>query len=196
MNAKHLLAGAALAVAATAPAFAAEGNVRPVIGATFTGGGKTLIEVEMDDGGTREISSGGLTHLFAGVEYREPGAPWSVQATFGYHFDSIEADNGSMRFSRMPVEVLGFWHANDNVRLGGGLRKALGSEFDTSGAGSDIAPEFSMRSSVGLVLQGEYLFGEHASVFVRYVHEKYESNHLVGGEVSGHHGGIGFAWRF
>jgi hypothetical protein len=28
------------------------------------------------------------------------------------------------------------------------------------------------------------------------VHEKYESNYLVGGEVSGNHGGLGFAWRF
>jgi hypothetical protein len=198
MNAKQLLARAALAaaVAAAAPSFAAEGTIKPVLGATLTGGGKTLVEVEFDNGNTHKISSGGLTHLFAGLEYREPGAPWSLQATLGYHFDRVDADNGSLSFSRVPLEVLGFWHANDNVRLGGGLRKALSTEFDTSGAGSDIAPQFNMRSSVGLVLQGEYLFGEHASVFVRYVHEKYESNYLVGGEVSGNHGGLGFAWRF
>jgi hypothetical protein len=196
MKAKHLLAGAALAVAAATPAFAAEGSIKPVIGATLTGGGKTLVEVEFDNGNTHKISSGGLTHLFAGIEYREPGAPWSIQATIGYHFDRVDAENGSLSFSRVPFELLGFWHANDNIRLGGGLRKATGTEFDTSGAGSDIAPEFNMRSSMGVVLQGEYLFGEHASVFVRYVNEKYKSHHLVGGEVSGEHGGIGFAWRF
>jgi opacity protein-like surface antigen len=197
MNAKTLLAGAALAVAAATPTFAADGSaLKPVIGATLTGGGKTLVEVEFDDGGSRKISSGGLTHLFAGLEYREPGAPWSIQATVGYHFDRVSADNGSLSFSRVPLEVLGFWHANDNIRLGGGLRKATGTQFETSGAGNDIAPEFNMRSSLGVVLQGEYLFGEHASVFLRYVNEKYKSNYLVGGEVSGEHGGIGFAYRF
>lgn len=198
MNAKTLLAGAALAVAAATPTFAADAgsSLKPVIGVTLTGGGKTLVEVEFDDGGSRKISSGGLTHLFAGVEYREPGAPWSIQATVGYHFDRVSADNGSLSFSRVPLEVLGFWHANDNIRLGGGLRKATGTQFETSGAGNDIAPEFNMRSTMGVVLQGEYLFGEHASVFLRYVNEKYESNYLVGGEVSGEHGGIGFAYRF
>lgn len=195
MNAKQLLAVAALAVTAAAPAFA-ERSVKPVIGVTLTGGGKTLIEVEMDNETTRKISSGGLTHLFAGLEYRAPGAPWSIQATVGYHFDRVDASNGSLSFSRVPLEVLGFWHANDNIRLGGGLRKATGTQFETSGAGTDIAPEFNMRSSVGVVLQGEYLFGEHASVFLRYVNEKYKSNYLVGGEVSGDHGGIGFAYRF
>lgn len=196
MNAKHLLAGAALAVAVATPAVAAEGHIKPVIGGTLTGGGKTLVEVEFDNGNTHKISSGGLTHLFAGIEYRAPGAPWSIQATVGYHFDRVDAENGSLSFSRVPLEVLGFWHANDNIRLGGGLRKATGTEFDTSGAGSDIAPEFNMRSSTGVVLQGEYLFGEHASVFLRYVNEKYKSRHLTGGEVSGEHGGLGFAYRF
>lgn len=194
MNTRHLIAAAALAAAA--PAFAADGALHPVVGIALTGGGKTLVEVDMDEGPNRKISSGGLTQLFAGVEQRVGGGAFSWQATLGYHFDRVDASNGSLSFSRYPLEVLGFWNANDNVRLGGGLRKALGTTFEASGAGATVAPDANMRASVGLVLQGEYLFGEHASVFVRFVSEQYKSGHLVGGEVSGDHGGLGFAWRF
>jgi hypothetical protein len=194
MNAKTLFASAALALAIATPAHA-EG-LRPVLGLDLTGGGESLISVEYNGGTRREISSGGLMHVFGGVEYTEPGAAWTIQATVGYHFDRASASNGSVSFSRVPFEVLGFWNVNDHWRLGGGLRKATSSEFDVSGVLNDYATDFNMRTSVGFVLQGEYQFGQHASVFVRYVDEKYKSNYLVGGEVDGSHGGLGFAWRF
>jgi hypothetical protein len=192
MNTKTLLAGAALALAATTPAFA-EG-FQPVIGVSLTGGGKTLLKVEMEGGGTQSISSGGFVHLFGGFEYRAPQSPISFQATVGYHVDDIGADNGDASFSRVPFEVLAFWHTADNFRVGGGLRKATSSKFSSSGAAE--VGDFNMRSSVGVILQGEYLFGEHTSVFLRYVHEDYKSNLLQGGEVSGDHAGLGVTYRF
>ena len=192
MNIKSLIAGAALATVATAPAFA-EG-FQPVIGMSLTGGGKTLLKVEMENGSTQRVSSGGLVHLFGGVEYRAPMSPVSFQATVGYHADSIGASNGDASFTRVPFELLGFWHPADNFRLGGGLRKATSAEFRSSGA-ADVG-DFNMRTTLGFVLQGEYLFGEHASVFLRYVHEDYKSNLLQGGEVSGDHGGLGISYRF
>lgn len=196
MQVKNTLAAAALALAAVTPSFAAEG-IAPVIGFTLTGGGKTLVEVEfVGDRSNEKISSGGLSHLFGGIEYRDPSGAYAIQTTIGYHFDRVSADNGSLSFSRVPLEVLGFWNANENIRLGGGLRKALNSRFETSGIGNSIAPDFNMRSSIGFVLQGEYLFGEHTSVFLRYVNEEFKSNHLVGGKVDGSHGGLGISYRF
>lgn len=196
MQTKTLLATATLALAATAPSFAAEG-FSPVIGATLTGGGKTLVEVEFEgDRPNEKISSGGLTHLFGGVEYRDPNGQFAIQTTIGYHFDRVDADNASLSFSRVPLEVLGFWNANEHIRLGGGLRKAFNSRFETSGDASSAFADFNMRSSIGFVLQGEYMFGEHTSLFLRYVNENYKSSHLVGGEVDGDHGGLGFSYRF
>lgn len=192
MNAKTLCVGAALALTFAAPSFA-EG-LRPVIGMGLTGGGKTLLKVEMTDNSTQRISSGGLVHLFGGVEYRAPESQISFQANVGYHVDDIGASNGDASFSRVPFEVLGFWHTADNFRIGGGLRKATSAKFSSSGAAE--VGDFNMRTSIGFILQGEYLFGEHASVFLRYVHEDYKSSLLAGGEVSGDHGGLGMAWRF
>jgi hypothetical protein len=192
MKAKTLLAGAALALTFAMPSFA-EG-LRPVIGMSLTGGGKTLLKVEMEDGSTQRVSSGGLVQLFGGVEYRAPESPISFQATVGYHVDGIGASNGDASFSRVPFELLGFWHTADNFRIGGGVRKATSAKFESSGA-ADVG-DFNMSTSVGFVLQAEYLFGEHASVFARFVHEDYKNPLLAGGEVSGDHGGIGMSYRF
>jgi len=196
MQIKTVLTAATLALAAAAPAFAVEG-FRPVVGIELTGGGKTLVEVEFEgDRPNQKISSGGLTHIFGGVEYRDPNGQFAIQTTIGYHFDRVDAKNASLSFSRVPLEVLGFWNANEHIRLGGGLRKAFNSRFETSGDASNDFSDFNMRSSIGFVLQGEYMFGEHMSVFLRYVNENYKSSHLVGGEVDGDHGGLGFSYRF
>ncbi|HJV72230.1 hypothetical protein [Ideonella sp.] len=195
MKAKTLFGAATLALAAASSTWAADG-LKPVLGVALTGGGKTLIDVEYSGGSHRKISSGGLTHVFGGIEYTEPGSAVTIQATVGYHFDRASASNGSVSFSRVPFEVLGFWNANDNWRFGGGLRKATSAQFDVSGVLKDYASDFNMRTSVGVVLQAEYLFGAHGSVFLRYVDESYKSNYLVGGEVDGNHGGLGLAWRF
>ena len=196
MQVKNTLAAAVLAVAATAPSFAAEG-FSPVVGIALTGGGKTLVKVQFEgDRADQRISSGGLTHLFGGVEYRDPSGTYAIQTTLGYHFDRVDASNATLSFSRLPLEVLGFWNADQHIRLGGGLRKALNARFETSGDASQDFPDFNMRSSIGFVLQGEYLFNEHMSLFVRYVDESYKSNRLVGGEVDGNHGGLGFTYRF
>ena len=193
MNTKTLLAGATLALTIAAPSFAAEG-FKPLIGMSLTGGGETLLKVEMDNDTTQRISSGGLVHLFGGFEYRAEQSPITFQATVGYHVDDIGASNGDASFSRVPFELLGFWNTADNFRIGGGVRKATGAKFRSSGA-ADVG-DFNMRTSLGVVLQGEYLFGEHASVFLRYVSEKYKSNLLEGGEVSGDHAGVGMSYRF
>lgn len=196
MQIKNILAAATLALAATAPSFAAEGFA-PVLGIAATGGGKTLVTVQFEgDRPDQKISSGGLVQFFGGVEYRDPNGAYAIQTTLGYHVDRADASNASLSFSRIPLEVLGFWNANEHIRLGGGLRKALNARFETTGDASADFPDFNMRSSLGFVLQGEYLFGEHMSVFLRYVNENYKSNRLVGGEVDGDHGGVGFSYRF
>lgn len=193
MSIKTTLAAAVLALTAATPSVAADG-FRPMLGVSLTGGGETLLSVEMENGATQRVSSGGLVHLFGGVEFRAPGSPLTFQANVGYHVDDIGASNGDASFSRVPFELLAFWNTADNFRLGGGVRKATGAKFRSSGA-ADVG-DFNMRTSVGFVLQAEYLFGEQHSLFLRYVGEKYKSDLLVDGEVSGDHGGLGYAFRF
>ncbi len=184
---------AVLAIAAlgSLPALANDG-LRPVFGAAVTSGGEKLATVRFTDGSTENIKSGGLIHLFGGVEYRS-GA-FALQANVGYHVeDTSAASNGSVKFSRMPIEVLGFWHLSDSWRFGGGFRKAGSAKLTGSGAAASVG-SFTFTGKGGLVLQGETFFGgSQASAYLRYVTEDYE---LRGVSVSGNHVGLGFAFRF
>ncbi len=193
MNTKTLVAGAVLALTAVASQ-AQDSGFKPVIGVALTGGGKTLLSVQMEDGSTQRMSSGGIVHLWGGFEFRAVESPLTIQGNVGYHVDDIGASNGDASFSRVPFELLAFWNTDDKFRIGGGVRKATSARFSSSGAAE--VGDFNMRTNVGFILQGEYFFGPSASIYLRYVSETYKSNLLNGGEVTGDHGGLGVAYRF
>jgi opacity protein-like surface antigen len=182
------IAAALLAAALAGPALAADG-FRPVFGGSVTGGGETLVTVFYADGSTQKIRSGGLVHVFAGMEYDGDG--FVVQANIGYHVDDTNARNGSVRFSRVPVELLGFWKATEQIRLGIGARKASGGELSSSGVATTVGGN--LESTPGFVLQGELLFGAGLRGLLRFVAEDYKSN---GQRISGNHVGLGMAFRF
>jgi hypothetical protein len=180
----------ALTLAASFGATHAEG-FRPVIGTSITGGGETLATVNYTDGTTQKVRSGGLVHIFGGVEYQ--GASFAVQGNVGYHVDDSNARNGSVKFARVPVELLAFWKLTDSFRLGAGVRKAGSAKLSSSGAASNVG-NFTLESKLGEVVQGEYFFvADRASVLFRYVAEDYKVN---GTSISGKHAGVGVSWRF
>jgi hypothetical protein len=184
------LTALALAAACSTPALAADG-LRFTLGTALTGGGEKLATVTYIDGDSQDVRSGGLVHLWLGFEH-QTGA-FTVQGNVGYHVDDTSAKNGSVKFKRTPVELLGFWHVSDSVRLGGGVRKATGAELNSSGAAASVG-NFGFESKLGLVLQGEYFVtGDKFSVYGRYVAEDYT---LSGQKISGNHVGAGVAYRF
>lgn len=187
MKIRHM-AVAALAIAATSIAHAQ--GFKPVLGMSVTGGGETLATVTYTDGSTQKIRSGGLVHLFGGVEYES--ATFAVQANLGYHVDDSNARNGSVKFSRVPVELIGFWRTTDQVRLGLGVRKATGAKLSSSGAAANVGGG-SLDSKPGFIVQGEFAFSPMISMLLRFVAEDYE----VGtAKIGGNHGGLGVAFRF
>jgi hypothetical protein len=181
---------AASALLATPQAFAGD-TFKGVLGVSVTGGGEKLATVTYTNGTSQNIKSGGLLHLFGGVEFAATDA-FGIQATVGYHVDDSNAKNGSVKFARVPVEVLGFWKPADTFRFGLGLRKAGSAKLSSSGDASNIG-NIKLASKAGAVLQGEYLFNPSGSVFLRYVSERYTVDKT---SVSGNHVGLGASYRF
>jgi hypothetical protein len=193
---KHIIALATLAVSALAPTLAHAGldsdnPVHPLIGVAVTGGGDKLASVEFQGGGSRDITAGGLVQVYGGIEYHEHGAPWGVQATIGYHFDNTSADNGSQRFQRWPLELIGVYTLAPQFRVGAGARYALAPKFTSDGAGFVGNADF--KSQLGGLLMAEWLITPSMGVQVRYVHETYK---LDGVSIDGSHGGLGFNYYF
>jgi hypothetical protein len=186
---KKLLLTSVLACAAIGSVHAQERNVRGILGIGVTGGGDTLATVVYTDGSTDSIKGGGLVHVFGGAEFRL-GSEVTVQATIGYHVDETTgASNGSLRFSRYPIELLAHYAITPNFRLGGGARFVNSAKIDSRGVLSGARVDFD--STVGGVIEGEYLVTPSIGLKLRAVSEKYK----VGGvSADGNHVGFYFSW--
>jgi hypothetical protein len=156
------------------------------IGMGLTGGGDKLATAYYENGGDIDIYSGGLISLSGGLDYQVT-PEFSFQASIGYHVANASARNGDMRFERYPLELLAYYHVAPNWRIGGGARYASGAKFRSSGAG-DVG-DFSYKSSVGGVVEAEYLMTQHWGFKLRYVVEKFEEK-TYGEKTDGNHVGL------
>ncbi|HYJ97243.1 MAG TPA: outer membrane beta-barrel protein [Burkholderiaceae bacterium] len=185
---KKLILAATLVCTGVA-AQAQERTVRGVLGLGLTGGGDTLATVVYTDGSTDNIKSGGLVHVFGGAEFRL-GPQVTMQATVGYHVDETNGNSdGSLRFSRYPIELLGHYHVAPQFKLGGGARFVNNAKIDSSGVLSGARIDFD--NTVGGVIEGEWMVTPFIGLKLRYVSERYKSGAV---SVDANHGGFYFSW--
>ncbi len=199
MNKRFLATATAVAAMvgtlATPQAQAADANApfKPLLGLGLTSGGDKLVTVQFTDGSSSNVKAGDLFVLYGGAEFRL-GDRLGLQATVGYHSaDSKAASNGSVKFTRIPVDVLLMFSATDSVRLGGGIQFANSPDLKGSGFASNLSQKFD--STRGLIVEGEYLFNGQFGFKLRYVSEKYK----VSGtniKVDGSHVGGLFSYYF
>lgn len=188
---KNLVCVAALL--ALAGGASAQGiTVHPLLGGGLTFGGDNLATVEYTNGNSETLHAGGLVHLYGGVEVRFTPMV-SAQVNVGYHVDNTTGSNGSLKFDRTPVELLGHFNINDQFRIGGGARFVSGAKLKGSGVLNGEVVHF--QSTTGAVVEAEYFFVRSASVKGRYVSEKYKIDGFSG-EVNGSHGGIYLTYYF
>lgn len=190
---KKVLLATALAVGAFSAQAADGAPFKFLLGAGLTFGGDTLITVPFTDGSTDDIKAGGLVHLYGGGEYQF-NDKFALQATVGYHInDTRAASNGSVRFTRVPVDLLALYSLTDKVRLGAGAQFVSGPELKGSGVASNVSQKYD--STTGAILEGEYLFTPHLGLKLRYVAVKFKPSN--GGEkVDGSYGGLLFSYYF
>ena len=202
---KHIIAPLAIAAAALAPTLAHAGldsdnPIHPLIGLALTGGGDKLASVDYSNGGSKDITAGGLVQIYGGLEYHEKGSPIGFQGTIGYHFDNTSANNGSQRFQRWPIEGIALFNVAQQFRLGLGARYAAAAKFTSDGAGYVGNADF--KSRLGAIFMGEWLITPSMGLQLRYVSEKYRVDGIdnngapVRATIDGSHGGIGFNYYF
>lgn len=185
------------AVSAQAQSEPAMTPVRPYLGIFLTAGGDNLATVQVQnafgDIENRRIEAGGLVDLKAGIEFLLNPA-FSMRGTVGYHIDAISAENGDMRFSRFPFEVMAIWHPGPPLHLGLGMRFATGASLSGSGAAAIRTIDYD--ADPGIVLEGEYQFSPAVGVALRLVSESYKAKVPFAGKFDGTHVGIGLNFHF
>ncbi len=160
-------------------------RLRFVAGAGLTYGGQRIVTARYTDGDTVDIDGGGSVALLAGLDYRiDPR--FSVQATIGYHVDNASGSNGDVRFERVPLELLGYYHVNGQVRVGGGLRYVTGASLRTNGV-ADIG-DHEFKNATSGVAEIEYLYAPRLGFKLRYANDRYAFRRLDG-NIGGQHVG-------
>lgn len=173
------LACAALGASADAP------RVRLFASAGYGFGGDPLLEGTWVDSngqqtGTWDLKAGKGTTLALGADLRVTDR-LSLQASMGYQRESIDGVGSNFVFSRVPVELLGFYSLTDRLRLGLGVRKTQSAKIQGGGTYDYINEPY--EASGGAVIEGQYLFGtpsrtERAptlGVYLRFVNETYKA---------------------
>jgi hypothetical protein len=153
-------------------------DVRFAFDLGLTGGGDKLATANFNDGTSESIRAGGLVQFGAGVLWQPVGGPIALQATFNYHVDEVNASNGSLRFSRYPVEVLGFYTGLPRFRFGAGPRFVFNPRLkvDVPGDNSNIAFE----DTIGAVVEAGYQIGNYMWVNLRLTGETYKIKSING----------------
>jgi len=189
------LLGAAIAIGAASNAHAADADspFKFMIGTGLTYGGDSMVSVPLSDSSQDVFRAGGLVYTYGGGEYRLTDKV-ALQATVGYHMNYARASSdGKVRFTRIPVDLLALYAVTEKIRVGGGAQFVNSPELKGSGAASSVSQKYD--STVGAVMEGEYLFTPHIGVKLRYVAEKFKPRD-GGASIDGSHAGFLFNYYF
>ncbi len=137
-------------------------------GLTFGGDDLATVDYIDDDGDdvySDDVQAGGLLVLGGGISYTS-SLPYELRATAGYHWDSADADDGSIDFERTVFDFLAFY-APGKHRVGGGLTYHTNINFEAK-ADYSGSVEVEYEDEVGFMLEYDYVFTRWISVGVRY----------------------------
>lgn len=163
----------------------------------YTNGGDKLYQGTYNTGETFDITAGGTYQINAGASY-SLSPVFDVQLTVGYHTSTSNAINGSIDFTRWPVELLGFYQIDDKFRLGAGVRQSMNVKTAVSGVGNGI-PTYEFNSNPSGVLEFQYVINNHrnsvayTTINFRYVAESFTEK-TTSSKINGNHFGIGVAF--
>ncbi|MFL6657350.1 MAG: outer membrane beta-barrel protein [Massilia sp.] len=197
---KKITLALTLAIAAMGAAHAQDNTAAPAAKQTrfflhmgLTGGGDKIANIQYTDGTDGNVTFGSLVQLGAGVDYRV-NESFSLQASINDHVSSQGGDNGSVRFTRFPMELIAYYNVSPQWRIGAGARYVSGAKIKSRGVASDIG-NGDFDNAVGALVEAEYAIGEHVGIKLRYVSEKYQLSG-TNYKAKGNHAGVFGAYYF
>ena len=161
--------------------------IRGFVGMGLTGGGDKLATVQWSNGESTNIRAGGLIDFRVGVDVRLGDSPFSLVAGVGWFSDRVNGNNGTVKFERFPLELMGTFRVAETFRLGLGVRRVGDGKLKGTGAAANIGDQ-TFTGKVGGLIEGEWLFGRMWGVALRYVSEEYTAPN--GAKVDGSHVGV------
>jgi hypothetical protein len=170
------LSAAPLLALLAAPSYGVD--VRPTFKAGLEVGGDTLISVPVSGsslGDTKTIKAGEGLFLGGGASILSDAKDLELELTLSYKLSGITAQNGDINWSVLPLDALVFYRI-PNWRFGGGLTYHINPTLKGSGVAGGLNADY--KDALGIVLQGDYMFGEKIKLGVRFVGVKYKASSI------------------
>jgi hypothetical protein len=165
--------------------------VELILGFALSAGGDDLAKIDLVDGSghtrSENIEAGGLWYIYGGVQFDTPFFP--LRLTLGYFEDGVDASNGSVSFSRVPLELLGVFSSGPHS-FGVGPTLHLSPELDMKDVGLG---SYEADDALGLVLMYEYTFENNFALGARYTNISYD---FGGDDVDGSNLGLLLEMKF
>lgn len=189
---KTAIFGAVMLACVAVSAHAEGVRLRPFVGVGVTKGGGNLATAQYTGSTSVTLKAGDELAFKTGLDISFTPTV-SGQFNVGYHTAESSSSNGSVKFTRIPVELLGHMRLADVFRLGAGVRTTLHGRM--TGTGDVGRTNQSFSTSFGLVFEGDYFVTQGLALTARYVAEKYKYNGS-GASVSGNHAGAYLTYYF
>ena len=157
----------------TATAASLHADVKPMVQLAISGGGDTLNEAHDADGDTTSLTAGAGVSIEIGLDMQlTPTVPeLSTQAFVGYKYDSVEATNGDVDFSRITLNILESYRIG-KIKLGGGLTYHLNPTYSEDI--DHIEGEFNYDNALGGIIQVGYEVDPTVTIGLRAMIINYE----------------------
>lgn len=169
----QVLAAFALLLASVV-AHAEESNWRVFAGLGYADGGDTIVSGNIVNVTTHsvlpyQIKAGTAFQERIGAEFRV-SPRFTLQGSIGHSVNSPMGYDGSLDFTVIPVEIMGFVEVLGGFRVGAGMRQSS-AEMRGTGKASNWPVNGTYVSSQGAVLELQYLFANGATETNKSVHQ-------------------------
>ena len=142
--------------------------LRFFIGLGKSAGGDSLITLPYENGGAVSIYAGGAGYVTFGADYRLM-PDFSLQGSVNYHVVKMDANNGSIKFERYPIELIGYYQISPAWRAGAGLRYSINPRLIGDGVVSNVRGNYD--DSIGAIVEGEFFATRRIGIKLRLVKE-------------------------
>ena len=180
-------------LAATWALGAQAADIRPLIKAGFDLAGDTMVTVTFTNGDTQKVRANEGFYLGGGAAILDEARHLEYHVTLAYKFAVIDADNGDIEWTRIPLEALVFYRF-PRARVGGGLTYHINPKLEGSGVVGGLDVEF--KNALGLVLQADWLITRNIALGGRFTFLEYDAEGAFTGSANSNGVGVTFSMNF
>jgi len=155
-------------------------NVRPVFSVGYESGGETIGSFTFTDGSTENLTAGGGLSIAGGM-YAPLRRGFGILATLGYKYETVNASNATIEFTRIPLEFLAVKDLGGRHDIAAGMTYHLSPTYSCSGSSATgCNRNITFDDAMGFLAEYSYSFGQRdhrgMKIGVRYTNIQYKTS--------------------